>query len=210
MCWSDSSDAADEYYEEQRAKEEARQAKIDEGLGMVRGLFTEESRAPIYDDAYENALALYMDDLNDQYGRTLAQLKVANARSGQSGGSLGATRFAELQNQKNKGVARAQQLAQQIKDGLFSSDQRTKGSLIQQIYGGIGATDAMDIALSALKSNQHNILRDARSEGLGNVFSDFGDAYLTSKKSQGYNTGKDQYSTYFNDNTSSGGAQQVS
>ena len=210
MCGSNSSDAADEYYAEQRRLEEDRQAKIEEGLGVVRGQFTEEARSPIYQQSYDNALAIYMNDLQGQYEKALANMRVNNARSSQSAGSLGAQRKGQLKNTYDKGVVQAQQLAQQLKEGLFSQDQNTKGSLINQIYGGLGATDALDIALSQMKSNENNALRNSRNDGLGDLFADLGGTYTNYKKQQGVNAGKDTYGSYFsNGSTSGGGAQQV-
>lgn len=210
MCDGGGSDEADRYYEEQRAREAKRQAGTDETLETIRGMFDEGARDPIYQDQYDNALGLYMDDLQRQYEDAVAQMRIANSRSGNSAGSVGAGRQAELKQQHDRGVIEAQRLAQQMREGLYSADQSTKGSLIQQAYGGLGASDASDMALAALRSNENVNLRNSRDAGLGGWFDQLATGYQDYRKDSGVRQGQDEYNAFFSGNSSSNGGARVS
>ena len=166
-------------------------------MNTIRAQFNEQDRAPIYDRSYENSLAVYMGDLDKQYKDALGRAKVNAARGGQGGGSLNVQNRRDIKDAYAKAVVKAQQMAKRIREQLFSQDQQSKGSLIEMAHGGLGATDAVSMALANMSANESNILASARNEGLGDVFADVGGIADARNVGVGRTKARDEYSSYY-------------
>jgi len=118
-------------YERQRAEEEARQGRIEEGKKEIDAAFSG------YDDQFYDGISTnYMDyakpQIEDQYQDALKQLRVALARSGNLDSSLRADRIARLNNKNADALVDAARSGENYANQVRQTLADTKSNLLQQ------------------------------------------------------------------------------
>lgn len=125
------SSALNDEYEQQRAEEAARQARIKSGMEEINNAFAG------YDDGfYEQRATDYMNyatpEIEDQYTDAMKQLTRALARSGNLNSSLAAERRAKLIEQRGKAEVEAARKGQSYANDTRAALANVKSNLIQQ------------------------------------------------------------------------------
>lgn len=120
-----------EEYERQRAEEEARQARIEQGKQEIDSAFAG------YDDAfYANQASNYMDyatpQIEEQYTDAMRELTRALARSGLSQSSVAAERRANIERKLADAQADAARQGQSYANDVRQSLASVKNNLISQ------------------------------------------------------------------------------
>jgi hypothetical protein len=125
------SSSLNEEYEQQRAEEAARQARIKSGMEEINNAF-----AGYDDDFYAQRQADYLNyatpEIEDQYVDAMKDLTRALARSGNLNSSLAAQRRADLLEKKSKAEATAARKGQGYVNDTRSALANVKSNLIQQ------------------------------------------------------------------------------
>lgn len=156
----------------QAEAEEKRQRELQAALGAINTAFAPGGRAPLYNNLYGDVLDTHTADLNEQFGDAQRTAKFNLARRGMTGSSVDADSRSELSDRHNEAAIRAAQLAEQAKQGLIANDEQTRSRLVQQAYGGLGATSVAQQAYNQATVNAQQAAADSRLSNLGQVFAD--------------------------------------
>lgn len=169
------------------ADEAARKAEVASRINEINGIFDANKASGIYGDAKGAVLDLDRSYLNEQRGDTERMNRFALARQGLAGGSQEVDRNKALLDVYNRGLLQSGQRASRLEADWQSADEDLRNSLIRQVTADPQALNAGSARaqLTAAADSRRNSGIDA---SLGDLFTDFGNAYSLSR----YNAGVQQ------------------
>lgn len=162
-------------------EEKARQARMASGERSVNAAFDSPERQSQYADFIKALRENFMLDATRQKGVADRRLKFANARSGNTGGSVAVDSNRRLGEEFTKGILGAENLAQGSLSDLKADDEASRQSLIGMIRSGADATTASSRMMQMQSSNALGAKSRAVTNGLGDIFSGTSDVYLRSE-----------------------------
>lgn len=144
MCFSSS---GPDYGAMARADEQARQARIKEGMGKIDSTF-KQFGPDFYDRRKQAVMESTMPQLNDQFQKTKEQLQFNLARSGLTDSSVRSANEAEAQRQMDVGKAAVAGQAQDYANQARQQVEQNRAELIGQLNATGDAQAAAQGALS--------------------------------------------------------------
>jgi len=178
--------------------EQQRQQAIASGTAQVNQIFDDPNRTSQYQKLAGDTTAYYTNDLNQQKALTDRNLKFAQARNGQIGGSVQADQATKSGEDYLKGILEANRRGQAAGASLQASDETSRANLIASVQGGLDATTAASNAASALRSNLASSQSTSTANQLGDTFGDFANIYQQSKDAAALRAGqKYAYNTLY-------------
>lgn len=132
---------------EARAKEEARQRRIDEGVARVDDIFSQFDDG-FYEGYRQDVVGLHQPDLDDQFARGNDQLTYALARAGTLNSTIAADKRGEMQKQYDIGLGQILSNAQTAADQLRAQQGSEKSNIISMLNSTANADRAANEALA--------------------------------------------------------------
>lgn len=193
MCLGGGSSSLNEEYEQQRAEEAARQARIKSGMEEINNAFAG------YDDAFYNERAAdYMNyakpEIEDQYVDAMKDLTRALARSGNLNSSLAAQRRADLLEKRNKAEVDAARRGQGYANDTRAALANVKSNLIQQ--NNALADPTLIAAMAANQSQAASALPDYSP--IGQLFAGATQGLATQQQLEARNKNRYEMAELFN------------
>jgi hypothetical protein len=193
MCLGGGSSSLNEEYEQQRAEEAARQARIKSGMENINNAFAG------YDDAFYNERATdYMNyatpEIEDQYVDAMKDLTRALARSGNLNSSLAAQRRADLLEKRNKAEVDAARRGQGYANDTRAALANVKSNLIQQ--NNALADPTLIAAMAANQSQAASALPDYSP--IGQLFAGATQGLATQQQLEARNKNRYEMAELFN------------
>lgn len=183
------------------ANERERLAQVEATQKRIEEIFGAPGREAGIQDVIGATRDYLGGDLNRQNDKAVRQTKFANARAGQSFGSLDADRNRQLAEQYLRGGLEVERRAQGAGTSLRQADQSSKLNLFNMATTGLDMTTAARQAGEAMRNNIAGAKTDALQTGLGDLFGDMGDIYKRSREKAGANAAeKYQYNTFYQPN----------
>ena len=136
-----------------RAREEARQLKIDNGIKAVNALFGTADKNNQYADHRTNIYDLNKTAIDDSYGDAQRNLTFSLARNGLSNSSIGADKKSDLLTNYNDNIQKANDMADSGMNSLKTNDERTRQNLVNSVQTGLDQTQAVSQALGNMQLN---------------------------------------------------------
>lgn len=169
--------------------EDARKAQIAQSTAQINALFDNPSRTAQYGQLAKDTTQFYTDDLNRQKAINDRNMRFAQARGGQIGGSVQADQGQQAGQDYLKGVLEAQRRGDAAAAGLRSQDETSRANLIAMAQGGLDATSAASQSASALRSNLQSGMASSTANTLGDMFGDMGKIYQNSQDTKALQRG---------------------
>jgi hypothetical protein len=192
------SSPSDSAAKQAQANESARTASIANSTGQINQIFDNPARQAQYGQLAKDTSAYYTNQLNDQKTINDRNLKFAEARGGQIGGSVQADQGAQSGKDYLKGVLEAQRRGDAASASLQGQDQQSRANLIAAAQGGLDATSAASQAASAMRGNAQAGMAGATSNALGDTFGDFAGIYQRSQDAAALRNGQlNAYNTVY-------------
>lgn len=193
MCLGGGSSSLNDEYEQQRAEEAARQARIKSGMENINNAFAG------YDDAFYNERAAdYMNyakpEIEDQYVDAMKDLTRALARSGNLNSSLAAQRRADLLEKRNKAEVDAARRGQGYANDTRAALANVKSNLIQQ--NNALADPTLIAAMAANQSQAASALPDYSP--IGQLFAGATQGLATQQQLEARNKNRYEMAELFN------------
>lgn len=193
MCLGGGSSSLNDEYEQQRAEEAARQARIKSGMENINNAFAG------YDDAFYNERATdYMNyakpEIEDQYVDAMKDLTRALARSGNLNSSLAAQRRADLLEKRNKAEVDAARRGQGYANDTRAALANVKSNLIQQ--NNALADPTLIAAMAANQSQAASALPDYSP--IGQLFAGATQGLATQQQLEARNKNRYEMAELFN------------
>jgi len=138
---------------EARAREDARQLKIDNGITAVNALFGTDAKNSQYADHRQNVYDLNKTAIDDSYGDAQRNLTFSLARNGLSNSSIGADKKSDLLTNYNDNIQKANDMADSGMNSLKTNDERTRQNLVNSVQTGLDQTQAVSQALGNMQLN---------------------------------------------------------
>jgi hypothetical protein len=184
------SGGSDSASKQAQANENARQAAVASGTASVNKIFDDPSRTAAYDKLSADTTAYYTQQLDQQKQLNDRQLKFAQARNGQTGGSVQTDQDTQAGKDYLQGVLSAQRMGAQAGADLQSKDTSERASLIAAVQGGLDATSAASNAAAAMKGNLDSAQSTATANAFGQTFGDFSSIYQKSQDAKALRQGQ--------------------
>jgi hypothetical protein len=138
---------------EARAREEARQLKIDNGIKAVNALFGTTDKNKQYADHRTNVYDLNKTSLDKSYKDAQQNLTFNLARNGLGNSSISADKKTDLLTDYNDNIQKANDMSDNAMNSLKSSDERTRQNLVNSVQTGLDQTQAVSQALNNMQLN---------------------------------------------------------
>lgn len=164
-----------------QANEDAKNARIQQATTQIGQIFDNPARKQQYTDLGNATTAYYTDQLNKQQDVTNRNLKFAQARSGQTGGSVAADQAATSGKDYLAGVLKAKNLGSAAAANLQGQDSQEQANLVAAAQGGLSATDAATQAASAMRGSLQSAQATSTANAFGDAFGDMGAIYQKSQ-----------------------------
>lgn len=183
--------------------EKQRQAEIKYGQRRIEGIFSSPERNQQYEDFVASQRGYLQSDLDREHEKNQRQTKFATARSGLSGGSVDVDRNRLLSETYLRGIAEAENKAQNAGAELRANDQASKQSLFSQLLAGGDATTAAQNAAQMMSNNAQLAKQDSAVNAFDNLFGDFGAIYKNSREAAGERRASNEFGSLFGPRTKS-------
>lgn len=170
---------------EAQAAEAQRAAQVAATQRQVEGVYSDPRRETDIQDLIAATRSFLTRDLNEKNSDAARQLKFANARTGNTLGSVDADRKQRLGQDYLKAALEVERRAQASGTALRQADQQSKLQLFSMAQQGLDMTTAARQAGEAMRVNLANSKADALQNGIGDAFSSLGDVYKASKTRAG-------------------------
>lgn len=196
-----SNKSAEKAQKQADAQEAARRLAVQNAQRAITSIYSDPKRETDIRDV-ENATREYLQgDLNRQNTINARDLKFALARNGQTMGSVDVDQNRTLAEKFLRGAVEVQRRANAAGNSLRQADQSSKINLFSMAQQGLDATTAAQQAGEAMRANILTAKTDALESGLGDVFSDLGSIYKSSRERAGAQRAeKYQYDTFYKPN----------
>ena len=183
------------------AAEAARRAQVTQTQQAIEQAYGSPQRSADINDLIGATRTFLGQDLSRRNAVAGRELKFANARSGQSLGSLSVDRNRQLGQEYLRGALEVERRAQGAGSQLRDADQQAKLGLFNQAAAGLDMTTAVRNAGEAMRAQAGIQRADALQSGLGGLFDSFGDIYKNSRADKGARDAeKYQYNTTYTPN----------
>ncbi|HUX23977.1 MAG TPA: hypothetical protein VMV87_05115 [Burkholderiales bacterium] len=156
------------------------QAQTTAATDQINSLFASPNVTGQYKKLGDATTQYYTNQLKQQQAINNRNLTFAEARNGQTGGSVAADQAERAGQDYTQGVLQASQRGQSAAASLQAQDQATQANLIAMAQGGLNATAGAQEATSALQSNLANAKANATTNAFGNAFGDLSGIYSNS------------------------------
>lgn len=184
--------------EEAQANTEQQQAAAKQSQAQINSIFDNPLRTAQYQQLGDDTTAYYTKQLDQQKAKNDLQLKFAEARGGQIGGSVQVDQNADASKDYLNGVFQAQQKGLSAAAGLQSQDETSRANLIAQAQGGLDATSAATQAAESMRGNLQAANAGSTTNALGDAFGDFASIYQKSQDAAALRAGqKYSYNTVY-------------
>ncbi len=178
-------DVAERMRQEELAREQERQRRIQEAIDRINQLFADPARQQEYEAVRRAAAQRLQQQLDRQREAAQRSVRFALARQGLLGGSADVDAGSLIGRDYERALLEAQARASETASGLESADQATKQRLISLAQSGLDADTAIQQALAQHQADVAAAQADAQTAQLGDVFSSLGNAYRTWEEIQG-------------------------
>jgi hypothetical protein len=175
------SGGSDSAAKQAQANEDAKNASIQQATSQIGSIFDSPARKQQYTDLGNATTAYYTDQLNRQQDVTNRNLKFAQARGGQTGGSVAADQATTSGKDYLAGVLKARNLGSAASANLQGQDAQEQANLIAAAQGGLSATDAASQASSAMRGSLQSAQATSTANAFGDAFGDVGQIYQKSQ-----------------------------
>lgn len=182
--------------EAERAEAE-RKAQLAAGQQRIESIFSSPEREQQVQDFIASQRGYLQSDLDREQREAARQTKFATARSGLSGGSVDVDRNRLLSETYLRGIAEAENRAQNSGAELRSMDQSSKQSLISQLLSGGDATTPAANAASMMRNNAILAKKDAPFNAFDSLFGDFGSIWKRSREDAGERRASQEFGSLF-------------
>jgi hypothetical protein len=172
------------------AQQAQQQASIAQSTAAVNSIFDNPSRTAQYNQLGSDTTAYYTQQLDNQNAINDRNMKFAQARGGQTGGSVATDQTAQAGKDYLAGVLDAQRRGQAASAGLESSDETERANLIAAAQGGESATQIASQSADALKSNLDTANSANTSNAFGDTFGDMASIYSSSQQAAALRNGQ--------------------
>lgn len=179
MCFGGSSDDA---AKQAQADEAARQATITADDASINNLFNSPDRQAQIGDFLDASRKYYNTDLTRQKTQNDLQLKFAEARNGQTGGSVAIDAGKRAGEDYQTGLLNAERLAQTGAANLRGQDESAKLNLLSLAQSGADTTTINQEGASYLRNNLDAAKSGEDVSQLSNTFNDFSNIYAQSQQ----------------------------
>ena len=173
--------------------EQERQARINAAVSTINNVFANSNRDSLYDEQRSSVYDINAKDVNQQYADAERANRFALARNGLLGGSANIDSNARLQEKTNEGLVKAGGLADSAVSDFMAADERAKQNLISMAQSGIDTGTAQSMALNNLNANAQSAAGASAASGMGSLFDNMGQAYLTRQLLNGSQNGWNAY-----------------
>lgn len=163
------------------ANQAQQQANIQQATTQIGSIFNNPARQQQYTDLNNATTSYYTGQLNQQKDAQDRNLKFAQARGGQTGGSVAVDQNAQSGKDYLAGVLRAKNLGAAAGANLQGQDSQEQANLTAAAQGGLSATDAATQAASAMKGSLDSAQATSTANAFGDAFGDFGQIYQKSQ-----------------------------
>lgn len=151
--------------DEAAAVEAQRQQQIKDTTAQINQTYDSPARAGQQQGFFRSIRDLLTSDVNDQHAVAARQLKFADARSGNTGGSVAADNNVQLGKDYSKGLLDATRKAQGALADVQTSDSQSRQNLIQLAQTGLDTGSAASQAAEGMRTS----LESARKSTLGGI-----------------------------------------
>jgi len=156
--------------EQAAAANAAQQAQINQTIAQINSAYSSPSRQAQYAQYGKQVRDFYTGQVTDQEQQNARNLKFAEARSGQTGGSAAVDANTQLQKDYTKGLLQASQAAQTGQAALEQADIGSKNALIAQAEQGAYLGSIPQAVSQASQANLGAAQNYSNSASLGNLF----------------------------------------
>ena len=157
--------------------EAQRQSRISTNVSAINSAYA--GREPQYVDYTKALQTKYGTELNRQQDIAQRDLKFANAKTGNTGGSVAIDSGTELNREATAGALSSEQQAQGGAAKLRAADEQSRLGMISVAQSGSDIGNAATQTASALKANLENAQADATPQALGDAFANTAKIYKT-------------------------------
>jgi hypothetical protein len=169
---------------QQRADEEARQAKIQEAVNTVNNTFNGAGRSKLYDGIRDAVFQTNVRDLDKQFTKASNNNLFGLIRSGLMGGSVDAESRGDLAERYGEGRIKALAAGNEAASGLQTNDERTRQNLIGMAQSGLDTGAAAQMANSQLAASESAARANQGVSTLGSLFDNLTQAYVQQQRRQ--------------------------
>ena len=170
--------------EQAAAANAAQQAQINQTIAQINSAYSSPSRQAQYAQYGKQVRDFYTGQVTDQEQQNARNLKFAEARSGQTGGSAAVDANTQLQKDYTKGLLQASQAAQTGQAALEQADIGSKNALIAQAEQGAYLGSIPQAVAQASQANLGAAQNYSNASTLGNIFA--GTAGIYQNEQQAY------------------------
>jgi hypothetical protein len=163
------------------ANQAQQQANIQAATTQIGSIFNNPARQQEYKDLNTATTGYYTDQLNQQQDKANRNLKFAQARGGQTGGSVATDQATQSGKDYLAGVLKAKNLGAAAAANLQGQDSTEQANLTAAAQGGLSATDAASQAASAMKGSLDSAQATSTANAFGDAFGDFAGVYQKSQ-----------------------------
>ena len=178
MCFG--SGGSSSAQDQANANEAARQATITTNDASINSLFDSPDRQAQIGNFLDASRQFYTNDLNRQKTQNDLQLKFAEARGGQTGGSVAVDAGTRSGQDYQTGLINAERLAQQGASNLRGQDQSAKLNLLSLAQSGANTTTINQEGASYLQNDLASAKAGNNLNEIGGAFNDFSNMYADS------------------------------
>jgi hypothetical protein len=146
-------------------QEKLRQAQVGTATSRINSIYDSPERAAQQQSFFESLRSLLTSDVNRQQETAARQLKFANARNGQTGGSVARDNNVELGKDYSRGLLDATRRAQGALADVQGSDEAARSNLLGLAQAGLDTGSAATQAASSMRVG----LDKARANAMGGV-----------------------------------------
>lgn len=149
--------------------------------GVINQAYNNPARQKQFSDYYDALHGLYTDQVNQQQQTASRQLRFANARSGNTGGSVAADNGGLLQKDYQSGLMTAADAARSGLTDLQSQDDAERRNLISLSNDASNVGQSNTGILQQAQLGIANAQRNMTTQSLGDMFGDIGNIYQNTR-----------------------------
>ena len=176
LCKGGGGHAAVDY---QRKVDEENKRRIRAATNAIKRIFDNANREAQYNAQRDAVYNLNVDEINRQAAEAERKNRFALARNGLLGGSAQIDSQNNMNDLQNKGLLKAQSIADDSAASLKTADENTRQNLLQLANQGIDSNAAASMATNQLAANNSSVYGDRLAATVGDLFGGMSQAYLT-------------------------------
>jgi hypothetical protein len=170
--------------QQQRADEQARQARIQEAVNTINSTFNGAGRSQLYGGIRDAVFQTNVRDLDKQFTKASNNNLFGLIRSGLMGGSVDTESRGDLAERYGEGRIKAMAAGNEAASGLQSQDEKTRQNLISMAQSGLDTGAAAQMANSQLAASESAARANQGVSTLGSLFDNLNQAYVQQQRRQ--------------------------